>query len=329
MHIEPITKRRVVIVDDSRTMQAVLENAFGDRADFNVVGVAGDARTGADLITLLRPDIATIDLCMPYIDGIGLLEMINRPFGTCAITVSDQTTKNIALTKRLKEVGAFACLSKSELADNPASFFDKLNSANGQFCVDQQAQIQAIGSKSKSVKPVSSQVVPTVVDFGFPVPPDERRRLQLLKNAKLANAVRERQFDLVTKHLAAMTGYPVCLLTFIDRETQWHKSVVGLDSVSTPREQAFCNYTISQGGSFVVADATEDSRFATNPLVTGGPQIRSYAGHAIVTGDGTKIGSLCLVDNRPRVVSIGVLRQLAGMAEIVSEMIEQRLLKAA
>ncbi|WP_375403065.1 response regulator [uncultured Sphingomonas sp.] len=324
MDVVPQTKKRVVIVDDSRTMQAVLENAFSDRPGFNVVGVAGDARSGAEMITLLRPDIATIDLCMPYIDGIGLLELIGQPSSTCAITVSDQTAKNILLTTKLQKFGASACLSKRELAEDPESFFNKVASAYDAFQLARKRQIAAMGSNPKPEKAVPISVETALVHFGYPVPLDEEHRLDILGRTQLDNAERERQFDLVTKHLAASTAFPVCLLTFIDKDTQWIKSGEGIEVESTPREQAFCNYTISQGGTFVVANAAEDSRFAANPLVTGAPQIRSYVGHPVIASDGTRIGALCLIDVKPRTASAGVLRQLAGMAEIVSAMIEHR-----
>lgn len=324
MNVVPQTKKRVVIVDDSRTMQAILENAFSDRPDFNVVGVAGDARSGADMITLLRPDIATIDLCMPYIDGVALLELLGQPASTCAITVSDMTERNALLTTKLQKSGASACLSKRELAETPESFFDKVASAYATFEVTRRCQTAAMGSDSKPNKAATVSVETMPVHFGYPVPLDEERRLDLLGRTQLGNAERERQFDLVTKHLAATTAFPVCLLTFIDKDTQWIKSGEGIELESTPREQAFCNYTISQGGAFVVANATEDSRFAANPLVAGDPQIRSYVGHPVIASDGTRIGALCLIDVKPRTVSNGALRQLAGMAEIVSAMIEQR-----
>lgn len=324
MSIVPQTKRRVVIVDDSRTMQAILENAFSNRPEFNVVGVAGDAHSGADMIKLLRPDIATIDLCMPYIDGVALLNLLDQPSSTCAITVSDMTAKNILLTTNLQKSGASACLSKRELADDPKSFFNKVASAYETFQVTRKRQIAAMGSNAKPIRTVPDAVETTPAHFGYPVPMDEERRLDILGRTQLGNAERERQFDLVTKHLAAATAFPVCLLTFIDKDTQWIKSGQGIEVESTPREQAFCNYTISQGGAFVVINATEDSRFAANPLVTGAPQIRSYVGHPVVASDGTRIGALCLIDIKPRTVSTGVLRQLGGMAEIVSAMIEQR-----
>lgn len=113
-------------------------------------------------------------------------------------------------------------------------------------------------------------------------------------------------------------------MTFIDRDTQWTKSSYGFDRTSVPRDQAFCNYTISQSGCFVVPNAANDHRFAQNPLVTGAPYIKAYFGYPIVTGDGVRVGALCLIDIRPRTISNGIIRQLKGISEILSEMIDRR-----
>ncbi|WP_051007320.1 response regulator [Sphingomonas sp. PAMC 26621] len=329
MTSKPRTKRRVVIIDDSRTMQAILENAFSEREDFSVVGVAGDAQSGADMITLLKPEIATIDLCMPYIDGAALLEMIGFPCRTCVIVVSDKAAKNVMICAKLKERGASACLSKHELADDPGRFFNSMNATYSAFQHDCARTIAAGRPEPKAVVRRSTLGERACIEFGFPVPTDEDRRLDILGRSQLANAVHERKFDLVTKHLAVATGFPVCLLTFIDKHTQWIKSAEGIAVESTPREQAFCNYTISQDGTFVVANAAEDSRFAANPMVTGAPYIRSYAGHPVLASDGTRIGALCLIDVKARVISPGALRQLSSMADIVSEMIDCQLPKSA
>lgn len=123
------TKRRVVIVDDSRTIQAMLDTAFGLRRDFVVVGVCGDARSAVEMVKRLVPDLVTIDLCMPYIDGASLLEMISGLNGICKVIVSDQSAKSVLMTAKLVEMGASACLGKRELVDDPESFFKKINAA--------------------------------------------------------------------------------------------------------------------------------------------------------------------------------------------------------
>ena len=156
------------------------------------------------------------------------------------------------------------------------------------------------------------------------MPADEKGRLQFLRRNDLANDVRERRFDLVTRHLTRVTDFPVSLLTFIDRDTQWIKSSSGLEIRSTPREEAFCNYTIAQGGAFVVANAVSDQRFAHFPSVKNSPSVRCYAGYPVITSDGINVGALCVIDNRVRTVPKHLLDQLAGMADIVAEMIDQR-----
>ncbi len=316
-------ERRVVIVDDSRTIQAMLDNAFSIRPDFRVVGFCSDAESAVETIRRLMPDLVTIDLCMPYLDGAALLGMIADIKDVCKVVVSDTAVTNLLLTSKLMEAGASACLGKTELARNPDSFFKKINAA-----------LAAVG-KAKRHHPVPSgdaasarveapRVAMADAVASFPVPADEAARLELIRAKALANASREAQFDLITKHVAKMTAFPACLLTFIDRDTQWIKSAYGLDTESTPRDQAFCNYTISQGGAFVVTDTAADERFARNPLVTGAPHIRSYAGHPVVTEDGVAVAALCVIDTRVRPASKQVLDQLAGASEIIAELINQR-----
>ncbi len=317
------SERRVVIVDDSRTIQAMLDNAFSVRADFRVVGFCSDAESAVEMIRRLMPDLVTIDLCMPYLDGAALLDMIRDLKDVCKIVVSDTAVTKMLLTSKLIEAGASACLGKSELVRSPETFFRKINAA-----------IASVGKEKRHHPVVPSGAVLARAEPGrvaqerslpsFPVPADETARLEVIRVKALANASREAQFDLITKHVAKVTAFPACLLTFIDRDTQWIKSAHGLDTESTPRHQAFCNYTISQGGAFVVADTAADERFSRNPLVTGAPHIRSYAGHPVITSDGVSIAALCVIDTRVRTASRQVLDQLADMAGIIAEMINQR-----
>lgn len=312
----------VVIVDDSRTMQALLDNAFSKRNDFRVIGFSSDAAVAAEMIRRLRPDVVTIDLCMPYVDGAALLDMIADLKDICKIVVSDLPFKNLLLSAKLVEAGAAACLSKSDLVSNPTAFFRKMNAAVFRERTPRNNSFRNGSSQTAQVS-VPRTDGPTL-NNQFPIPSDENQRIAIIRRKGLVNPIRERYFDLVTEHVAKITAFPVCLLTFIDRDTQWIKSSSGFEVEKTPRDEAFCNYTIAQGGAFVVANAMADSRFADNPLVTGPPSIRSYAGHPVVTSDGVTVGALCVIDNRVRTVSKLVLDQLAGMSLIVAEMINQR-----
>lgn len=320
-------KKRVVIVDDSRTIQAMLDNSFSASKAFAVVGVAGDAESAAAMIRQLRPDLVTIDLCMPYIDGAALLEMLGDLTGVCKIVISDNAVGNMAMTARLRALGAAACVAKSEVSTGPA-FLHKLRSILATF------EASGTSSRSLSMHREPGLTRPDRADsrgatFGYPIPHDEKRRLAYIRRKRLANAVPERQFDLVTEHVAQLMAFPVCLMTFIDEDTQWLKSSYGFPRESLPRCEAFCNYTIAQDDTFVVRNAANDERFANNPLVVGDPHIRTYVGHPMITKEGIHVGALCVVDTRVRVVPAALIARLRGVAEIVAEMINCRPLMAA
>jgi GAF domain-containing protein len=323
-----VLQRRVVIVDDSRTIQAMLDNAFSKRSDFRVVGFANNATSAVDMIRRLVPDIVTIDLCMPYIDGAALLEMISDMHNVCKIVVSDKSLTNLLLTARLQDAGASVCLSKRSIIDDAEGFFKKVNDA-----------AQMVSNK-KRIHPASIGLLPSACEtrsdgarlrplLTFPVPADERERIAFVNKRGLADAKRERSFDLITKHVAKITAFPVCLLTVIDRDTQWIKSAYGMELDCTPRDQAFCSYTIAQGGTFVVSNAAVDDRFKNYPLVKSLPNIRSYAGHPVVSREGVAVAALCIIDTRVRTVSQHVIDQLISMSEVISEMIDQRALSTA
>ena len=320
-NVAPSEKLRVVIIDDSRTIQAMLDNAFSKRTDFRVVGFSSDAATAVDMIRNLMPDIVTIDLNMPYIDGATLLRMIADLETVCKIVVSDAPLKNLALAASLGQAGAALCLGKTDLAADPDAFFTKVRAAaKGIGKGTRHYSGTAEGFSRWDI--AAGQVSAIRTEKHFPVPRDEKDRLQFLRRTDLANTERERRFDLVTRHLTKVTDFPVSLLTFIDRDTQWIKSASGLEIGSTPREEAFCNYTIAQGGAFVVANAASDQRFAHFPSVVNLPSVRCYAGYPVITSDGINVGALCVIDKRVRAVSKHVLDQLAGMADIVAEMID-------
>ncbi len=301
----------------------MLDNAFSRRPDFDVVAFSSDAFSAATIVRKLMPDIVTIDLQTPHMDSIAFLRLIGDLTSVCKIIVADKPFSDLFQISKLMDAGASVCLKKSNLAHNPADFFKRLNLAGNAFA----RASKMSGSANLNISSVVNATMPAPlheVPCQYPVPRDENQRLDFIARKLLSNAIPERHFDLVTKYLATVTSFSSCLLTFIDQDTQWIKSAHGIAVESTPRSQAFCNYTIANGGTFVVADATKDKRFFQNPLVVGPPHIRTYAGHAVMNGDGIAVGALCLIDNTVRTVSKQVLEQLSGMAEIVAEMLDQR-----
>lgn len=151
----------------------------------------------------------------------------------------------------------------------------------------------------------------------YPVPPNEAQRLAALAATGLMESPEERVFDRVTWLASQVTECPMALLTLLTGQRQWFKSRVGMQARETPREVAFCSHTIMQDGPFMVEDAASDLRFAANPLVTGEPHIRFYAGYPVLGASGMALGSLCVLDREPRRLrerELGALRELAAIA---------------
>lgn len=129
---------------------------------------------------------------------------------------------------------------------------------------------------------------------------NERQRLAAVAACGLIDSPAEEAFDEITRLAATFLETPIALLTLLTPERQWFKSHWGLEARETPRSWAFCNFTILEDDVFVVEDATTDLRFVENPLVTGEPHIRFYAGANIRDIQGYRLGSLCVIDRKPR-----------------------------
>ena len=158
-----------------------------------------------------------------------------------------------------------------------------------------------------------------------PLPVDEPQRLIALKRYDLLDTPPEQAFDRITRLAAGVLGMPISLITLIDETRQWFKSRHGLDAPWTRREVAFCSYTILDTKPMVVPDAAADDRFAANPLVTGDPNIRFYAGAPLVTPEGHVLGTLCVIDRSPHPeFSDEQRRLLQDLAELVMTEIEAR-----
>lgn len=151
-----------------------------------------------------------------------------------------------------------------------------------------------------------------------PVPVDEYRRLETLRNLKLLDTPPEDRFDRVTRLAKRVFGTPIALVSLVDADRQWFKSKQGLDATETHREISFCGHAILEDRIMVVNDARNDERFCDNPLVTCDPNIRFYAGYPLNAPDGSKVGTLCIIDREPREMAaedVALLRELGRMVE--------------
>lgn len=146
----------------------------------------------------------------------------------------------------------------------------------------------------------------------------EEKRLQALKESQLMDTPPENRFDRITRLARRLFQVPIALITLLDDKRQWFKSVQGIDIKETARDQAFCAWTVERDDALVVEDAGQDPRFAQSPLVTGPLHVRFYAGMPLCLPDGSKVGTLCLIDKAARTFSARdrtILREMAAMAE--------------
>ncbi|MEI6161358.1 MAG: PAS domain-containing protein, partial [Roseococcus sp.] len=156
--------------------------------------------------------------------------------------------------------------------------------------------------------------------------PEEGERLAALRGLGILDTSPEADFDHVVRLAARLLDVPIALISLVDQDRQWFKSVIGLDGVTeTPRELAFCDHAIRGQDVMVVPDATEDPRFAGNPLVTGEPGIRFYAGAPLITSDGHALGTLCVIDRVPhQALSDRDAQILAELAGFIRDKLELR-----
>ena len=174
------------------------------------------------------------------------------------------------------------------------------------------------------------QPVPRPGDFS-PQAPDalllpshERARLAALQATNLLDSDAEPVFDRLAWLAGEVTGCPIALVTLVTARRQWFKSRIGIAMAESPREDAFCRYTIEQDGPLVVLDAQLDRRFRESALVRGEPQVRFYAGFPLADRHGHRLGALCVMDREPRRLRERELHALGELAAIAGDEIRRR-----
>ena len=155
------------------------------------------------------------------------------------------------------------------------------------------------------------------------LPDNEILRLQALHDLAILDTPREQSFDDIAQVAMHLCDVPIAVVSLVDTDRQWFKSCIGLDGSETPRGVAFCAHAIlAPSDILIVEDATKDRRFSDNPLVTGAPYIRFYAGVPLVTEDHMALGTLCVVDYKPRVLSSAQLNSLRALSRQVMQLLK-------
>lgn len=153
---------------------------------------------------------------------------------------------------------------------------------------------------------------------------DENERLQALQDMQILDTAPEARFDRITRLASLLFDVPISLVSLVDEDRQWFKSCIGLDEDQTERDASFCAHAIHSPEVFIVSDARKDERFADNRLVTGPPFIQFYAGRPLNSPGGHLVGTLCIIDTKPRTMSAEDIHRLDALGQWVELELQNR-----
>ena len=154
---------------------------------------------------------------------------------------------------------------------------------------------------------------------------NEKERLQKLRNYEVLDTPPSNDFDYITRVAARICDCKISLVSLVDEHRQWFKSRHGLDASETPRDISYCGHAIEGKEVFIVEDASQDERFCDNPLLLGEPHVRFYAGAPLVTSDGYRIGTLCVIDSMPKKLNQVQVETLVDLSKLVIEVLDTKI----
>jgi GAF domain-containing protein len=157
------------------------------------------------------------------------------------------------------------------------------------------------------------------------IPENESERIAALRHYRILDTEREVAFDDLAQLASTICAAPIALISLVDTSRQWFKAHVGLEARETSRSGSFCAHALHGADVFIVRDALADPRFAANPLVLGEPHIRFYAGAPLTSAQGLNLGTLCVIDRRPRVLDEHQRGALVTLARQVMALLELRI----
>ena len=246
------------------------------------VRTATDGVAGLQLIEQMRPEIVVLELVLPKLHGLQLCARLRKhPELQTKLIVAASPTFAIDIRKA-REMGAASFLNKPYAAEDLA----------------------------RAIKSVES----------VPIPHNEIQRMAALRSYDILDTLPEKSFDDLAQLAAIICETPGAMITFVDSDRLWFKSMVGFVANDVPRELSFCAHAIMHHEVMVVEDAAKDERFAGNPLVSSAPRVRFYAGSPLRTAEGEALGSVCVIGQEPRTISAQqkqALRLLANQVQLL------------
>jgi diguanylate cyclase len=274
----------IVIVENSEIIRAQLVRILATQPRIRITGVASEEETAVSLIVQSKPDAVLLDLALSPGSGVRVLQRVREQGCGARVLVLTNNT-DTALQDMCEKLGV-------------SGFFDKTNEAE-----------QCLGK---------------LFSWLPPLPANERNRLQALHAARLLDTPEQEAYDNIAQIARDVTGTPIALVSLVDEDRQWLLSHQGMEIRETSRSIAFCAHTIMHCELLEISDAMQDDRFHDNPMVTGEPNIRYYAGVPLVLPSGEVLGTLCVMDKVTRYLSEAQKRTLKTLAHSVVGEIELR-----
>ncbi len=146
-----------------------------------------------------------------------------------------------------------------------------------------------------------------------PIPENEARRLDALRKLNLLDTPIEERFERITKFACRLFDVSISTISLIDSNREWFKSCQGMSNREGARDVSFCGHAVLESDLLIIPDAQQDERFQDNPMVTGKPFIRFYAGHSLKGPDGYNVGVFCIKDQKSKQMTDGEMRNLKDL----------------
>ena len=155
--------------------------------------------------------------------------------------------------------------------------------------------------------------------------PNEQKRIESLVSLNILDTLPEKDFDEITFLASQICNSPIALISLVDDKRQWFKSRVGLSAKETSKDLAFCSHAILQDDVFIIPDSSKDDRFFDNPLAVDAPHVQFYAGAPLLSPDGMPIGTICVIDSKPRNLTREQIAALKALSNQVTRLLELRI----